>query len=85
MPEYSNGNEESMKALLFAANNTGTDVRYLSAPSYANLEDNLIMYCVFPNDNLAQGISLGNAVFKFVIGDYEFLYLGGANETELKY
>lgn len=85
VPEYSNGNEESMKALLFAANNTGTDVRYLSAPSYANLEDNLIMYCVFPNNNLAQGISLGNAVFKFIIGDYEFLYLGGANETELKY
>ncbi len=85
IPEGAVINEESIEILLFAASNNGTDVKYFSAPSCADLEHNFSISCLFPNENLSKEINFGNAVFKFIAGDYEFLYLGSIDETELRY
>ncbi len=85
IPKDTADNEESLETLLFAAYNTGTEVKYISAPCFADFENNFNMYCVFPNENMIDGIICENAVFKFVSGDYVFWYLGDADETELKY
>ncbi len=85
IPKGTAENKESLETLLFAAYNTGTEIKYISAPCFADFENNFNMYCVFPNENMIDGIMCENAIFKFKSGDYVFFYLGGAEETELKY
>ena len=76
IPKGSNENNEGFQTLLFTADKTDTDIKYIAMPDCADFDNSFEISCLFPDENLKSGISSGNAVFKFAFGSISFLYLG---------